>query len=115
MSAGKIIDPAEDRHVRVDLVIRCDVYKAVILHVEVRGAEVQRLRAFTALHRWEYFGVAFVLHLVIRHKVCVVPAVTHHNFTDSHTDWSLENRTVINKGMKFAIFTAGIDIGRQLA
>src|SRR5438876_10158811 len=78
-------------------------------------AEIQRLPAFIALHRWEHFGVASVLHLAIRHKVCVAPAVTHYNFTDSHTDWSLENRTIINKGVKFAIFTAGIDIGRQLA
>jgi hypothetical protein len=41
MFIRQVVDPAEDRHVGVHLVFRCDVHEAVIFDVEIWAAEIQ--------------------------------------------------------------------------
>jgi len=64
-------------------------------------------------YRREHSGTAFFHRLSGPwHKVRVVPTVTRDNFADAHGNRSLENRTMVNKGVKFAVFTTGIYVGR---
>ena len=41
MFASEIIDAAEDRHVRIDLIFARNIYEAVIFDVKIRTAEIQ--------------------------------------------------------------------------
>src|SRR6266849_4151591 len=41
MLAGQVVDPAKDRHVRIDLILRRDIDEAVIFDVEIRETEMQ--------------------------------------------------------------------------
>jgi len=41
MFVRKVIDPAEERQLRVHFVFGCDIYERVIFDVEIRAAEIQ--------------------------------------------------------------------------
>lgn len=43
MFVRKIVDPSEDRHVRIHFVFGCEVHEGIILNVEIRPAEIQFL------------------------------------------------------------------------
>ena len=43
MLASEIVDPTEDRHVRVDFIFGRDIDEAVVLNVEVWSAEINFL------------------------------------------------------------------------